>query len=379
MIYIKNNKETQTIYIPRTELNTEAYVSAGGSYEEGYRAGQKIQTLKLAALPVSENGLYEREDGWNKVEVNVAGGELETQSKTVYVSKDVETVYPDKGYDALDMVKIDAIEYKAKAYDDGYKQGKAEGGAIRNVAEEGLRFGYAKFKAVPQNLDFKDVENMDYMFAFCTELETVDWMDTSNVKNMVFAFTECFKLNDFPEIDTSKVTNMRNMFSYCKSLTTIPQLDTSMVTDMSNMFHNCDNLTAVPYLDTSNVKDMSYTFSGCEALATIPELNTGNVTNMTGMFNNTPNLTDLPEIDATNATDLSFFFGDNEMTNLTNFGGFRNLKTSIDDDYCLVKAPNLNLNSLLNIANKVYDFTKNNETPTFNQGVLKLHPDVDAK
>lgn len=387
MIYIKNNRETQTVYIPRTELNAESYVAVTNSYEDGYRdgkvEGQKIQKAKLTGLVVSDNGLYERGDGWNKVEVNVAGGEFKAQEKTVTVSMEKEDVYPDKGYDGLSAVHIDAVQFKEEAYNDGYdhgyEEGKAGGGSITNVAEEGLKFGYSTFVETPKHLDFKGVKSMDYMFAFCIELETVNWMDTSNVTTMMHAFTECFKLKNFPEIDTSNVTNMYNAFAYCKSLENIPLLNTSNVTSMNKMFHNCDSLREIPLFDTSSVKDMSYAFSYCDSLTTIPKLDTSNATKMTAMFYNTSNLTSLPEIDATNATDLSYFFGDNEMTNLTSFGGFKNLKTSIADDYCLAKAPNLDLQSLASIANNVYNFTANNETPAKGQGVLKLHPDVYDK
>ena len=41
MIYIKNNTEIQTIFIPRNELQKEAYIASTKTYEDGYRDAMK--------------------------------------------------------------------------------------------------------------------------------------------------------------------------------------------------------------------------------------------------------------------------------------------------------------------------------------------------
>lgn len=69
--------------------------------------------------------------------------------------------------------------------------------------------------------------------------------------------------------DTSNVNVMNGMFQYCSNLTTIPQLDTSNVTSMSTMFDSCSNLTTISQLDTSNVTNMFAMFSSCRKLTTI--------------------------------------------------------------------------------------------------------------
>ena len=75
MIYIKNNTEIQTIFIPRNELQKEAYIASTKTYEDGYRDGledgKEQQKNKLLNLYVTENGQYEREDGWGVVSVDV--------------------------------------------------------------------------------------------------------------------------------------------------------------------------------------------------------------------------------------------------------------------------------------------------------------------
>ena len=75
MIYLKNNTETQAIYIPRQTVLGGGYIPSTKAYEKGYRDGLEVgkeqQKEKLSNLYVTENGQYEREDGWNVVNVDV--------------------------------------------------------------------------------------------------------------------------------------------------------------------------------------------------------------------------------------------------------------------------------------------------------------------
>ena len=60
-------------------------------------------------------------------------------------------------------------------------------------------------------------------------------------------------------------------------------------------------------------------------------------------------------------------------TKLVNVGGFLNMRSKWDDSYGLSKLPSLSYESYINILNGLYDFTANGETPTSNEGKLKLH------
>ena len=79
MIYIKNTTEIQTIFIPRNELQKEAYITSTKTYEDGYREGledgKEYQKDQLLNLYVTENGQYEREDGWGVVTVDIPIGD----------------------------------------------------------------------------------------------------------------------------------------------------------------------------------------------------------------------------------------------------------------------------------------------------------------
>ena len=144
---------------------------------------------------------------------------------------------------------------------------------------------------------------------------------------------------------------------------------------MDSMFFYCQDLQTIPLLNTSNVSNMNNMFYGCSNLQTIPSLDTSKVTNMNKMFNNCRSLVSIPALNAQRLSIGQFYgiFGDSELPNLINFGGFLNLKCSLTDDKNLKKLPNLTYQSCINVLNGLYDFTGNGETPNVSQGKLKVH------
>ena len=196
-----------------------------------------------------------------------------------------------------------------------------------NVQKAGLKLGFSSFKEIPEWVDFEGITNMTYMFMNCTNLQTIPPLNTSNVSNMGNMFYNCFNLQTIPSLDTSKVTDMNNMFYSCRNLQTIPPLNTSKVGNMDSMFAECYSLTSLPALNAQSLN--MYTFLG--------------------------------------------IFGYNVLSNLTDFGGFLNLKQSLANDETLNRLPNLTYQSCINILNGLYDFTGNGETPGSNQGQLKVH------
>ena len=220
-----------------------------------------------------------------------------------------------------------------------------------NLQKAGLKLGYSSFTEVPEWADFEGITDMSNMFYDCGRLQTI------------------------PPINTSNVTTMNSMFYNCNNLQTIPLLDTSNVTTMNSMFYNCRNLRTISQIETSNVTDMGNMFYSCNNLQTIPPLNTSKVGNMENMFAECYNLTSLPALNAQSLSMWSFVgvFGYNVLSNLTDFGGFLNLKQSLANDKTLKQLPNLTYESCINVLNGLYDFTGNGETPNSNQGQLKVH------
>lgn len=116
MIYIKNTTETQTIFIPRNELQKEVYATSTKTYEDGYREGledgKELQKDQLLNLYVTENGQYEREDGWGTVTVDIPICDCPE-------CEDCSGAY-DEGYE------IGKNEGYEDGFQDGYDQGQTE-------------------------------------------------------------------------------------------------------------------------------------------------------------------------------------------------------------------------------------------------------------
>ena len=268
-------------------------------------------------------------------------------------------VEEDEVYDGLSRVVIDPQTLYNEGVEAGYSQGKTDGVNEQksklesisitengiyskedgynhievnvipkiNVKETGLRLGNSTFTEVPEWVDFEGVTDMYGMFQFCSKLQTIPLINTSNVTNMGNMFSYCSHLQTIPLLNTSNVTSMYNMFYYCTGLQTIPLIDTSNVTDMDSMFYSCSNLTSLPALNAQSLITNQYT----------------------GIF------------------------GPNDLPNLTDFGGFLNLKYSLANDKNFKSLPNLTYESCINILNGLYDFVAAGETPNGGQGRLKVH------
>ncbi|MBO1299859.1 MULTISPECIES: bacterial Ig-like domain-containing protein [unclassified Enterococcus] len=167
-----------------------------------------------------------------------------------------------------------------------------------------------------------NVSDMSHMFYGMSALTSLDLssFDTSNVSNMSYMFYDCSALTslDVTGFQTANVTNFSHMFRGCSGLS---QLDlssfvTSQATDMSFMFHGCSGLQAldVTHFDTSNVRLMHYMFHGCSGLTKldVSRFDTTNVTSMYYMFFGCSGLTelDVSNFSTSNVTTMSFMFAE---------------------------------------------------------------------
>ena len=302
-------------------------------HTEGYNEGERVgygqgktdgineQKGKLSQITISENGTYSKEDGYSEVVVNVP--DLNGSYNEGYEQGKTDGINEQKGK----LESINITENGTYRKEDGYNEivvdvPGSSGIPKVNVKEAGLKFGYSTFAEVPEWADFEGVKDMSYMFSNCSNLQTI------------------------PLIDTSNATLMFDMFYLCKKLQTIPLIDTSNVTNMLQMFYYCSNLQTIPPIDTSNVENMSYMFYYCGNLRTLPELDASKVTNISSYFR----------------------YGG---SNLTDVGGWKNLKINWNDNYGLKLCPNLTYQSCINILNGLYDFVGNGSTET---RTLKVHP-----
>ena len=150
MIYLKNTIDIQDIYIPRLSIVTP--IAPKPTYEQGYKEGYKegyedgaanIQIdLENKSIDIVSNGEYTvtPTDGFDalesvKISVDVPnGGECNLEDKVIAPqTNEVDGngwiyVYPNEGYDGMKEVALQTDQLKNGWYNEGYEQGKSEGG-----------------------------------------------------------------------------------------------------------------------------------------------------------------------------------------------------------------------------------------------------------
>ena len=379
-------------------IDTQSYYDNGynNGYSEGVDNGIQEQKAKLESITITENGIYNKEDGYNEVKValDIPKPKIYNGFRFVPEGDNDYQYFKDIDFGLYDWSGVyDTTEFfsNIKSNDGGGLMASDFGNFIQNYNGDMLlcisMFEETSIKELPNfgeftkncmtmnsmfnncksltdasNLQYwntSNVTNMRNMFNGCSSLTTIPQLDTSKVTSMMNMFNACEKLTSIPQLDTSNVDNMYGMFSVCSSLTTIPLLDTSNVTNMSGMFSKCSSLTSIPLLDTSKVTDMSSMFNNCKSLTTIPQLDTSNVDNMINMLASCSKLTSVPLLDASNVRDIQSIFGAEYNKSLTDLGGFKDLgkrssvsgTSSIGLTYIL----NLTHDSLMNVINNLYD------------------------
>lgn len=215
-----------------------------------------------------------------------------------------------------------------------------------------FKFQGSTFTDFPsENFTFDNVTDFSYMFRDCGNLKSIELKSEqghimlSEARSM---FEGCESLtNTSSNLFTHG--NASSMFKNCRKLEYFDTLGTHL-DNTENMFYGCENLKSVNGFwgggDTTIAlsKTCANMFYGCKSLTTIYvkfEQN-GDGLNTTGMFYH--------------------------CYNLTNFPGFKNLKSNLDISDC----DKLTLESCINILNDLYDFNGNNITPKENEGKLRI-------
>ena len=326
--------------------------------ENGELPIQSTPKLDSVDVDITANGSYEYQpsayglDGFSRftANVNVPGG-----SRLGFKSVDIS----ENGHQEFHAIDFDLDGFSTIGIDVNVPTGGG-GGTKIDVGGLKLKFGFSTFTTIPDDLDFNNVTDMSCMFMNCESLTTVPLFNTSSVTNMYNMFGECINLQSIPLFNTSSVTNMERMFSDCALLTSVPLFNTSSATNMSWMFMGCESLTTIPQLDTSKATDMSDMFKFCTNLTTIPQLDTSNATDISNLFYECYALKSIPLLDCGNVTKIRNIFGYYDLTTLTDLGGFKNIKVNFD----IQRAPNLTVQSLMNVINNLYDFRANGDSTT---------------
>lgn len=336
------------------------------------------------------NPEYETEaiDGWSSVTVNVEG-QHELQEKRVEIAKDITEVTPDGGYYGLSSVSVDATAYGNKKYNDGRT-------AQRNDTAEG-----ASAVTYSTNGTFYAAINEDTGEGYISAVTVNVPIDTCNLqsKSVTYTTNDTFQVTPDAGYDgmsalsvtvnvpqttggTLQIQDGTKMSD--STFSAIPaNYDFSQVRDFGGMFAGAADLQSVSEgdIDTSGGIYFNAMFFGCTSLTSISGLDTSGAITLGGMLCKCTSLTSIQELDASSlefmATEGLFWSDISPYPNLTDAGGLKNLKISIEDwnwNLC----PNLSLQSCLNILNGLYDFTGHGEQPGEGQGKLKVHPNFIA-
>lgn len=339
----KDDDSTLITYAPKTNGNFDAN-------------GVELQRLGDGTTTYVEGNVNKYPNGFKRVEVNVPteGGSCNIQySKWVRPSMADRAengdiyIRPDEGYDAVGYIDFDP----GTIYNEGIEEGRnqfnvqdskwvrpsmadrRENGDIYIYPDEGFdSVGYI-------DLDPNDIYNEGYnkglvdatpstiggikfgnsTFEECT-------FNLEGIEDFSYLFENCRNLRTAPSIQ-KVIKNARNMFRGCSSLTTAPRYNTSEATDLGGMYAGCDKLTSVGAVDCSSLPNSPIGWNR-----------------------------------------EAYIFDTNQYPSLTDFGGFLNLKQSVDLSGLIA----LSANSIGNIFNNLYDFRGNGETPNEIQGNITM-------
>ena len=112
-------------------------------------------------------------------------------------------------------------------------------------------------------------------FSGLTTINGLDNLNTANVQDMEYMFADCSSLTslDLSSLNTASLTTMSNMFAYCSKLTTVDlsSWNTENVEMTSSLFFNCSELTTVDLSswNTAKVWNTGYMFYNCSKLENI--------------------------------------------------------------------------------------------------------------
>ena len=146
------------------------------------------------------------------------------------------------------------------------------------ISMSGIFFDNNKLKSIDlSNFVTTSVTSMFQMFVSCISIKSLDLSNfcTPALTNMEELFFDCQSLEylNISCFNTSKIENMVILFKNCYNLKYIDlrNFDTSVVTEMAEMFMNCYRLTSIELssFNTESVWNMGHMFAECNSLVSL--------------------------------------------------------------------------------------------------------------
>ncbi len=168
---------------------------------------------------------------------------------------------------------------------------------VSKVTDMGYMLIGGRFTSLEPLANWKtsNVENMEYLFYFCSELTSFkgleNW-DTANVTNMSHMLSNnqiITSLDGIENFNTSNVTDMSYMFEdlrFVTDISAVKDFDVSKVKNMNSMFSSIwylEDISPLANWNMQSVENVSWMFSGCSKISGTLNLR-GNITNYSNMF-----------------------------------------------------------------------------------------------
>ena len=381
-----------TVNVPQKYTDEQVESLTNTARQEGYQdgfvngesEGEINQKAKLTDIKITDNGVYETENGYKTVTVAVEQGIPDDELQQM-LQEAMDEGYQDGYAEGVDDGYEDgATEQKAKltsitfkdngtyTRDDGWNEVIVEvassgGGGSDDGKQKvynGFRFTGGDISTIDfSQYDWSNVYDTSKFFYNCYH-NTRDWsnfIDNFNGRMLscyyMFSRSNGAGIYELPNF--SKFTDGCVDLSYMcynannlNDATNLQYWKTKDVIATDYMFHGCSKLTSVPLFDTSNVVSMYYMFCNCTKLTSVPLFDTSNVVNMYSMFSNCPALTSVPLFDTSNVVNMQYMFGScNKLTSVPLFdtSNVVNMQSMFSNCYALTTIPQLNVQNVTNV------------------------------
>lgn len=260
----ENGYGAVTVNVEQTGHTDEELTQA---YQNGKTVGVSEQKSKLSAITITQNGDYNREDGYSAVTVNVAGQEPSLQTLSVTANG---KYFPEQGYDGFSSVDVNV------------QQTGTSGTQILLTGDTRLtQYGRYYFD-YNENTDIPNIiinfgstgttgtTGITVMNYTSTDgnLVTPNYINQTDMGRLISNTYENGIGTFVFDKDIEVLNNL--LFSGCKTLRTItlPNKLKSIGTRAGNVFASCHGLTEIT-IPASVTSISNSSFFGCESLTSV--------------------------------------------------------------------------------------------------------------
>ena len=276
-------------------------------YNEGYSVGVDTQKSKLSSTIIKSNGNFTNEDGWNDVTVEVEQADLRDLVVEIKENKEYEFLPVDyDGWKKVNLtVSVSGGESGKPKIPNGFRLTESDTAHIAHTRLNEIDFS---------QYDWSDVYDMSGFFAgFKSDIgASIGWSGPD--------------FNNFIENFNGKMLSMRYMFnsSGYTSLLILPNFG-SLTNGCQDMGLLCDGATKligtsnIGSWDTSSVLITQGMFRGCSKLTSVTLFDTSKVLDARDMFYGCYKLTTIPEFNTSNMRNIArMFYNCTALTSIPN-------------------------------------------------------------